>query len=117
MLPEIKVNSRTESARKPPMMAGFQTEENLTGRSPKKMCEKLWSFPGDRLRQCNKAGERPLRAGERTFRGYIEQSLDKGRIRHVISVIDRLGRNMRCCLSRVVVSGENVISIKDKTND
>ena len=31
-------------ARKPPMMAGFQAEENLTGRAPKKMCEKFWTL-------------------------------------------------------------------------
>lgn len=31
-------------ARKPPMMAGFQAEENLTGRASKKMCEKLWTL-------------------------------------------------------------------------
>ena len=26
------------------MMAGFQAEENLTGRAPKKMCEKFWTL-------------------------------------------------------------------------
>jgi len=31
-------------ARKPPMMTGFQAEENLTGRAPKKMCEKFWTL-------------------------------------------------------------------------
>ena len=31
-------------AQKPPMMAGFQAEENLTGRASKKMCEKLWTL-------------------------------------------------------------------------
>jgi len=25
-------------------MAGFQAEENLTGRAPKKMCEKFWTL-------------------------------------------------------------------------
>ena len=30
-------------ARKPPMMTGFQAEENLTGRA-KKMCEKFWTL-------------------------------------------------------------------------
>ena len=30
-------------AQTPPMMAGFQAEENLTGRA-KKMCEKLWTL-------------------------------------------------------------------------
>ena len=26
------------------MMTGFQAEENLTGRAPKKMCEKFWTL-------------------------------------------------------------------------
>ena len=26
------------------MMAGFQAEENLTGRAPKKMCKKFWTL-------------------------------------------------------------------------
>ena len=34
-------------ARKPPMMAGFQAEENLTGRAPKKMCEKFWTLSAE----------------------------------------------------------------------
>ena len=34
-LPETKVNIRTVGARKPPMMAGLQAEENLTGRVKK----------------------------------------------------------------------------------
>ena len=32
------------------MMAGFQAEENLTGRAPKKMCEKFWTLSGRRRR-------------------------------------------------------------------
>ena len=33
--PETRVNIRTVGARKPPMMTGFQAEENLTGRAQK----------------------------------------------------------------------------------
>ena len=33
--PETRVNIRTVGARKPPMMAEFQAEENLTGRAQK----------------------------------------------------------------------------------
>ena len=35
---------RTVGARKPPIMAGFQAGENLTGRVPQKICEKLWAL-------------------------------------------------------------------------
>ena len=54
-------------ARKSPMMAGFQAEENLTGRAPKKMCEKFWTLSGnhkdaDRNRERAAAGEGRLAA-------------------------------------------------------
>ena len=29
------------------MMTGFQAEENLTGRAPKKMCEKFWTLSSE----------------------------------------------------------------------
>ena len=58
------------------MMAGFQAEENLTGRAPKKMCEKFWTL------SCPVPGPRDRTEGVnfRSFWGSPELSFDKGLI-------------------------------------
>ena len=52
-------------ARKPPMMTGFQAEENLTGRAPKKMCEKFWTLSSGLA--CTRREGNTLSMGIRSF--------------------------------------------------
>ena len=80
-------------ARKPPMMAGFQAEENLTGRASKKMCEKLWT-----LSLAQMGAHFPFQATIDDFDMSFQPSLDPGVIRELITL-------------DWVTAGENVISI------
>ena len=45
LVTKTRVNIRTAGARKPPMMTGFQAEENLTERAPKKCTKNSGRYP------------------------------------------------------------------------